>query len=288
MYITRFTELWSFRIRLIKYFPFLATFRTGYFVALTLFLIRKCFSLVKLSTVIDWHRYLEKWRVYKCSGFIVFVSGIIGIDEAGRGPVIGPLVLCGVLVELAKEEELRSLGVKDSKLLSTQRREELFEPIKTVVKNYKIVSVSAQEIDALMQHINLNMIEAQKSIEIINSLDCDKVILDCPSANLNAYASVIKAKLNNKKIEVIAQFKADEKYLSVGAASILAKVTRDRAIQALKEKYDVDFGSGYMSDVVTQKFLGENYDKYPELFRTCWISWQNAKAKKMQKMLGEF
>lgn len=88
-------------------------------------------------------------------------------------------------------------------------------------------------------------------------------------------------------MEIKAEFKADRKYLAVGAASIIAKVIRDKEIDKLKKKYNVEFGSGYPSDEVTQNFLKKNYDKY-DFFRKSWAPYQNAKNTKSQKNLGEF
>src|SRR3989304_780405 len=98
---------------------------------------------------------------------------ICGIDEAGRGPVIGPLVICGVLVDEEGEEELKSIGVKDSKLLTKKQREALFDKIKKIAKNYHLIIVQPAEIDLAVTGTdvkNLNFLEAKKTIEIINKL----------------------------------------------------------------------------------------------------------------------
>ena len=93
---------------------------------------------------------------------------LCGIDEAGRGPVIGPLVMCGVLVDKKDLTKLKKLGVKDSKLVPVKKREELYHEILKVVKNYKVIKVSAQEIDQRTEvNLNLNQLEAVKAADII-------------------------------------------------------------------------------------------------------------------------
>ncbi|MBW2985463.1 ribonuclease HII [Candidatus Woesearchaeota archaeon] len=213
---------------------------------------------------------------------------VVAIDEAGRGPVIGPMVLCGVMMDEKDQFKLKILGVKDSKLLSPAQRIKVFDLLKNDIK-YKAIVVSPEEIDNALfsENTNLNWLEADKSVEIMNHFNAERAILDCPSNNKEKYVSYIRERLKNKDMEIKAEFKADRKYLAVGAASIIAKVIRDKEIDKLKKKYNVEFGSGYPSDEVTQNFLKKNYDKY-DFFRKSWAPYQNAKNTKSQKNLGEF
>ena len=213
---------------------------------------------------------------------------VVAIDEAGRGPVIGPMVLCGVMMDEKDQFKLKILGVKDSKLLSPAQRIKVFDLLKNDIK-YKAIVVSPEEIDNALfsENTNLNWLEADKSVEIMNHFNAERAILDCPSNNKENYVGYIRERLKNKDMEIKAEFKADRKYLAVGAASIIAKVIRDKEIDKLKKKYNVEFGSGYPSDEVTQNFLKKNYDKY-DFFRKSWAPYQNAKNTKSQKNLGEF
>jgi ribonuclease HII len=215
---------------------------------------------------------------------------ICGIEEAGRGPVIGPLVVCGIMIDEKDEPKLAGIGVKDSKLLTPKKRESLFDQIKSIAKDYKLIIVPPEEVDAYLSadDLNLNKLEAQKMAVAINELNPDKVLLDCPSNNIKAFVSYLKRHLKDKQVEIIAEHKADVKYLIVGAASILAKVTRDREIQKIKEKIGIDFGSGYTSDERTIEFLKKNWDKYPSIFRKKWISYQKVAKSKGQSKLGNF
>jgi len=214
---------------------------------------------------------------------------IAGVEEAGRGPVIGPMVMSIVVIEEKDEFKLDILGVKDSKQLTPKKREELFSLIKDTVKDFKILIITPEEIDNAVHsdESNLNWLEADKTVEFINSMKVDKVILDCPSNNITEYKEYVQTKLKNSKVELVVEHKADENYLIVGAASILAKVTRDKEIERLKRKYKVDFGSGYPSDPFTVQFLEKNYDKYP-IFRKSWSSWKRIALNKNQKKLFDF
>jgi ribonuclease HII len=116
----------------------------------------------------------------------------------------------------------------------------------------------------------------------------DKAVLDCPSPNIRAYKEYVKKQLDDKKIKIIAEHKADVKYPVVSAASILAKVTRDREIEKLKKKIGMNFGSGYPSDAITKGFLKKHYKDFPDIFRKTWASYKKVAGDKKQKNLGEF
>lgn len=214
---------------------------------------------------------------------------ILGIEEAGRGPVIGPLVMVGLLIDEEDEEKLVKIKVKDSKLLTPKQREALYDKIIDIAKDYKIYIIQPNEIDLAVKGEggeNLNWLEADKSADLINELRPDKVILDCPSPNKKAYVDYIKKRLEIEP-EIIAEHKADVKYPLVSAASIIAKVTRDKEIKRIKDEFDVDFGSGYPADPKTKKFLEENYDKYP-FFRKSWYTYKQVVKKQQQKSLNGF
>jgi ribonuclease HII len=215
---------------------------------------------------------------------------VCGVEEAGRGPVIGPLVMCGVVMDEKMVFELDAIGVKDSKLLSPQQRESLFDKIKQMADGFKIIILSAQDVDDTLNdpNMNLNWLEAKTSAKIINQLKVDKAILDCPSNNIEAYRNYVKKYIRNEKMELIAEHKADLNYTIVGAASILAKVTRDREIEKIKQKINKEFGSGYPSDPRTVKFLKENYDKHSEIFRKTWSSYKKVAEAKKQRNIGDF
>ena len=198
------------------------------------------------------------------------------------------MVLAGVSIEEEKLASLRAIGVQDSKLLSPTQREGLYKKIIKLVKAYKTIIVPAKEIDQAVESktINLNTLEAQKFAQLINFLKPEIAIVDCPSTNISAYTEQLKTYLKTK-VNLRCEHKA-EKYPSVAAASILAKVTRDKEVENLKKKYDIDFGSGYPSDPNTQMFLKDNWNKYPSLFRKSWATYKRYSEAKKQKTLKDF
>ncbi len=215
---------------------------------------------------------------------------ILGIDEAGRGPVIGPLVIAGVSIDEKGLDRLSELGVKDSKLLSPNQREGMFDKITSTAREYKVIIIPPKEIDSTLKSrsLNLNWLEAIKSAEIIDFLKPKKAIIDCPSNNIIAYKNFLRKHLKNKKTELVLEHKADLKYIIVSAASIVAKVTRDREIKKIQKSIKEPIGSGYPSDPITVNFLEKNYNKYQEIFRKEWASWKNINKKKKQKSLKDF
>jgi ribonuclease HII len=216
---------------------------------------------------------------------------ICGIDEAGRGPIIGPLVMCGLLVKEEDEKQLVKLEVKDSKLLTKKRREFLFDKIKDISYKCEIIVIYPDEVDnAVNNHdgLNLNKLEARKSAEIINLLKPDKAIIDAPSNNIKSYKEYLLGYIKNKKIKLVLEHKADLNYPIVSAASILAKVTRDAEIEKIKKKIKIDLGSGYMADPKTIEFLEKYYEKHSELFRKSWMPYQNILNKRFQSKLEDF
>jgi len=223
-------------------------------------------------------------------------SLILGIDDSGRGPVIGPMVLAGCLIDKKTEADFKKLGVKDSKQLTALKREHLAEIIKQKSIAFHIVLVHPTEIDG-RNHVglNLNKIEAIKSAEIINNLNKKsekiKVIIDCPSNNIKKWQDYLERHIDNKEnLDIRCEHKADVNHVACSAASILAKTTRDAEIEKIKQSVGKDFGSGYPSDPITKKFLQDYYKKYKHdgIFRETWGTIANHKKKKEQRNLGDF
>lgn len=201
-----------------------------------------------------------------------------GVDDAGRGPVIGPLVIAGVLIDEKDLTQLKDLGVKDSKLLSPHRREHLAVEIRQLVLKHHVVSLSPTEIDRVVQtgtrlH-RLNRLEAHAMASVIAALKPEVAYVDASDVNPDRFREHIEEKLSFS-VRIISEHKADVKYPVVSAASIIAKVERDRAIAELQLRHsDIgDIGSGYASDPVTRQFLKKwlsRYGAYPEFVRKSW------------------
>jgi len=166
----------------------------------------------------------------------------------------------------------------------------LAKEIKKIAKKFKIIQIKPEEIDKAVNRdhgLNLNWLEAHKTAEIINVLKPDKAIIDCPSPNIKKYKEYLLNLMNNKNIQLDIGHKYDFKFVEVGAASILAKVEREKEVEEIKKKYG-DIGPGYTSNEITQKFVKENFDKYPEIFRKSWMTWKNHDKAKKQRKLDEF
>jgi len=214
------------------------------------------------------------------------MTKILGIDEAGRGAVIGPMVLAGVMIDEKDAEKLIKMGVKDSKMLTPKKREDLFEKVKDVAIDHVILQIAAHEIDRQRETINLNMIEAQMMAQIIKSMKADKAYVDAPQVSTHKF-KVLLLDLAKNHTEIISENKADETYPVCSAASILAKVTRDREIEKLKKKVNHNFGVGYPHDERTINFLKKlvKNGKYPDFVRKSWITASEIKKEKEQKSL---
>ena len=222
---------------------------------------------------------------------------IIGIDDAGRGPVLGPMALAGVLVNKEIENKFKKLGVKDSKLLTSEKREELAKKIKEKAIAFYVALTHANEIDSKIKTgTNLNKVEAEKAAEIINNLTKEteesiKVVIDCPSPNKESWRKDVLRKISRQENLLVAcEHKADRDYVAVSAASILAKSAREKEISLLKKKIGKDFGSGYPNDPKTIKFLKKYSEEHKKdgIFRETWATFKNHKKEKQQKKLGEF
>lgn len=215
-----------------------------------------------------------------------------GIDDAGRGPVIGPMILAGAIIHPKDEAELKALGAKDSKLLTQKKREELEKKIKNLAHSYHVIVTTPDTIyDTNIAGIKLNELEALECAKIINELNKGdeklEVVLDCPSPNLVAWGNYLKGhikKLDN--LEISSEHKADFNHVSVACASILAKCERERQMDKLKQKYP-NIGSGYPSDPKTKAFLAKYAIEYADLgiFRKTWSTYEKAAKGLAQQKL---
>ena len=193
-------------------------------------------------------------------------------------------------------KSIENLSVKDSKKHSKNRREELF---KIITNNYDVryEILEAKTIDKLRDTINLNKIEIMAFTKLINSVlkeeypnykDSNKIqkintkieiYIDACSSNEKAFANQIKSKLivnDENNIKIIAEHKADENYKIVSAASIIAKVIRDREIEKYKNIYG-EIGSGYTSDKITINYLKNYVAERGELPEIARMSWKTSK-----------
>ncbi len=210
-----------------------------------------------------------------------------GVDEAGRGSVAGPLVIAGVSAEREAVRELVELGVRDSQLLSPRRRGILYTEILRISAYAVPAYIQPPEIDEYVKHgrkyRRLNYLEAIYMARVIDQLGARRVFVDAPDTNPVRFRDEL-SELTKRRCEVVAEHHADTRYPIVSAASIVAKVERDRAVEKLKSRYG-DFGSGYPSDHKTKEFLSgwlEREGSMPDFTRKSWKSWARILQLKLQ------
>lgn len=215
---------------------------------------------------------------------------VAGIDEAGRGAVMGPLVVCGASFDEEKVALLRKIRVRDSKELSPRRREQLAKAIEKIAKDIMVMKISPCVIDnRKAEGLNLNSMEAMKFADIINYLKPDKVFVDSPDVNTGRLRDFIK-KMLKQETEVVAEHHADKNHPEVSAASIVAKVERDKEIAELIKKHG-PLGSGYPSDERTIRWLNywmKNNKALPDFVRRSWVTVELMEKKKEQSKLTDW
>jgi len=201
-----------------------------------------------------------------------------GVDEAGRGCVLGPLAVAGVSVESGRLQELADLGVKDSKLLSPNQREALYPEIMKLCKGVEVSRIPPRMIDRYVsrgkKYRRLNYLETIHMARVIDALGVDEVFIDAPDVNPVRFKAELEELLHCKP-RIVAEHKADVNYAVVSAASIVAKVERDRDVEELRKLHG-DFGSGYPSDPDTIAFLEswmKSNSSQPEFARKSWKTW---------------
>ena len=212
---------------------------------------------------------------------------ICGVDEAGKGPVVGPLVVAAVAVNNAND--IANLGIKDSKQLTQRKRKELYNRIKAEF-NFAVEIIEPKIVDEYRKRNKLNELNREAFERLISKLNPNVAYVDAADVNEHRFGSQIKANLTNKNdTDVISMHKADTKIDVVAAASIIAKETREREIEKLKDKIG-DFGSGYPSDERTIKFLKSFYadnGKWPTGTRESWKTLERIRPVKTLDDFGE-
>lgn len=201
---------------------------------------------------------------------------IAGVDEAGRGPVIGPMVVAGVLVHEELLGELVAIGVKDSKKLSPKKRERLMGEVLRIAECHNVEVVTARQIDARRRVRNLNDIEATAMAKILDALKPDIAQVGSVDVVPNRFRSMILSEMS-LPVEIDSVHHAEDRFPAVAAASIIAKVLRDEMVASLRKEYG-DFGSGYPSDMKTRTFIRGWYEREGSLPPIVRMSWKTAKS----------
>ena len=204
-----------------------------------------------------------------------------GVDEAGKGPVLGPMIIA---IVSGDEDTLKKIGAKDSKALSHPSRLRIFELIKKEAGFMQWVKISSSELNREMEGETINKIEERKVSELINFSPCSKIYVDSFDVNEERLSKLLSGMTGK---EVICRHRADSQFYSVSAASIEAKVIREREMDIIRKKYG-NIGSGYPSDPMTVKFLEDSIKNgidITDIVRTHWKTYLNAVNSVRQKRL---
>jgi ribonuclease HII len=218
-------------------------------------------------------------------------KGVAGVDDAGRGPIIGPLVIAGVLLLGDRAgPSLAAMGVKDSKLLTPKSRTYLAGKIREQAAKVSVVVTEPKEIDEVVLHggklRKLNFLEAKVMAQVLNELAPAEAYVDASDVNEERYRETIVEFLQPelKGIRIVSEHHADRNYPVVSAASIIAKVRRDEMIEELHRQYG-DFGSGYITDPKTMDYLRDWRRKHSEFPPIVRLSWKT--IKEIEQEIGQ-
>lgn len=222
---------------------------------------------------------------------------VIGIDEAGKGPVLGSMFIAFSIINLEKglqdlnsyQDKLSQEGVKDSKLLSAKKRLEVYNKLKELM-DIKYAQLTPHLIDTNnAQGGKLNALEVESMVKILEQEKPQLILLDALTADFEKFGADLQKKLSFE-CKIISENKADTKYPLVGAASIVAKQLREEELEQIKKNIGIDCGSGYPSDPKTKKFIEEHWNskEFGFIFRKSWQTYKNARDKAVTKSLDEY
>jgi len=210
-----------------------------------------------------------------------------GVDESGRGPVIGPLVVAAVMVE--SDAPLRQLNVRDSKKLSADRREALAPEIERLCR-HEVLVIPAEDIDAKRAEMSLNDFEAKLFASVIEKLRPDVAYVDSADVDEFEFRRSILKELPYE-CEIVSKHQADDLFPVVSAASILAKVRRDREMRTIEAQLHQRIGSGYSHDEETiaflERWIREN-GTLPPHTRASWDTAKRLLAQAHARKIEEF
>lgn len=211
---------------------------------------------------------------------------IAGIDEAGRGPVIGPMTMAICVIDSNDNAMIKKLGIKDSKQVAKLDRERLYLEIKKFAKEYHYIKIDANEIDKQREKDSLNYIETKMAAKLINKLKVmpEYIYVDCPQTSTDKYKNNLYA-LIDSETKLVVENKADVNYPCVSCASIIAKVERDSVLENLEKEIGIELGCGYPHDETTLKAIKKLEKLKPDFIRKSWQTYQDIKSKETQKKL---
>ncbi len=208
------------------------------------------------------------------------------VDEAGKGAVLGPMVVAAV--GCGSPDDFAGLRVRDSKKLSPSKREKLFGQIEG---RFPIATriIGAADIDRMRRVMTMNSLVAMLHAEVINYLGAETAYVDACDVNAWRYGRTVQSRLD-RRCRVVSEHHADEHFPVVSAASIIAKVTRDREVARLAEEYGV-IGTGYPTDPETIAYLTSYINLHrhpPPIARESWKTVGHLISLREQSHISDF
>ena len=215
----------------------------------------------------------------------------LGVDEAGKGPVLGPMIAAAVRADAAD----LPAGVADSKRLTPTKRESLADILRsTDGVDIGLGVVTVDEIDDPETDMNGLTVAAQVRAVAAVAEAGDEAIVDAGDVSETRFGQRVTEGVASEGVEVTvtAEHGADDNHRLAAAASVVAKVERDRRMTAVGSDYDCGpVGSGYPSDPTTRAFLAAYVDRHgdlPACARQSWSTCEDVLAAAEQASLGEF
>lgn len=210
-----------------------------------------------------------------------------GADEAGKGPVMGPMVVCAVRADI----NILPTGIDDSKKLTPSKRRGLHKSLINMDSlEYATVHVTAKQIDESEK--NMTELGTDAFISALNMVieEGNGGAIDTAHSNPDEFKRTVESQLN-KSVHLKCEHGADEKFPMVGAASIIAKVERDKRMAEINDEFEMPVGSGYPSDSTTITFLENyirNHNELPQYTRKSWSTAENIIEEYNQQSLDDF
>ena len=251
-------------------------------------------------SVVENHNHLGiKVDKYSKLGALQYQAGnqtnriLGGVDEAGRGAVIGPMVVAGVSFREKDMCELERVGVRDSKELSRKERAEKYGQVVGIAKSICICVVQTTEIDDHVSYNRLNHLEALTMAQVIDNMNADSIFVDCCDVNQERFKANILSYLKRRlrmrkgKLDIFSFHHADSLHLAVSAASIVAKVIREEELCNIRKVHQ-GIGSGYPSDKKTASFIRSWIDEVgvpPPFVRCSWLPVKRILMERQQRQL---
>jgi ribonuclease HII len=214
---------------------------------------------------------------------------VAGVDEAGRGSILGPMVVAGIKIHKSKLKHLHLMGVKDSKKLAPRTREKLYRKILRIVDGYYVCKVTPRKIDRFVCMKKLNALEANTMAVIINKLKPQEAFVDSCDVSPERFRVAVMSTLTCA-VRIDSSHHADSNNIAVSAASIVAKVNRDREIARIRKRIG-NIGSGYPSDKRTMRFVRtwvRTHGNAPKFARSSWRPLRELLNRYSQTKISDF